>query len=95
MLQPYAATNSLNLSIWQEPKFLIQMDHFFGSTKYVEKNEKNNDNNNNNNNNCQKYVIACALAETEDHINSFQVEFPSLYHPKTSENLWFLIYFYV
>ena len=38
-------------------------------------------------------LIFCALPEAEDHINSFQVDFPSLYHLKTSENLWFLIFF--
>ena len=32
----------------------------------------------------KKYVIACALPETEDHIHSFQVDFPPLYHLKTS-----------
>ena len=32
----------------------------------------------------KKYLIVCALPETEDHINSFQVKFPSLYHQKTS-----------
>ena len=29
----------------------------------------------------KKYLIVCALPETED---SFQVKFPSLYHQKTS-----------
>ena len=67
MLQPYAATSSLNLSFEQELKFLIQMDHFFASTTYVEKNEKRKKKKNN----CQKYFITCALPETEDHINSF------------------------
>ena len=66
MLQPYAATSSLNLSFGQELKFLIQMDHFFASTTYVEKNEKRKKKKNN----CQN-LITCALPETEDHINSF------------------------
>ena len=35
----------------------------------------------------KKYLIACALPETEDHINSFQVDLPSPYHLKASENL--------
>ena len=29
----------------------------------------------------------------EDHIDSFQVNFPSLYHLKPSENLWSFIFF--
>ena len=39
-----------------------------------------------------QYLIVCALAETEDHINSFQVEVHSPCHLRTSENLWFLIF---
>ena len=53
---------------------LIQMDHFFCSTTYLEKNEKKLT--------AKKYVIVCALLETEDHINSFQVDFPSIYQSK-------------
>ena len=30
--------------------------------------------------NCQKYLIVCALTETEDHINPFQVDLPSPHH---------------
>ena len=41
----------------------------------------------------KKYVIVCALPETEDRINSFQVKFPSLYCLKASANLYFLIFF--
>ena len=41
---------------------------------------------------CKKYLIVCALTETEDHINSFQVEVHSPCHLRTSENLWFLIF---
>ena len=37
-------------------------------------------------------ITVCALPETEDHINSFQVDFPSPDHLRTSENLWFLIF---
>ena len=41
---------------------------------------------------CKKYLPVCALTETEDHINSSQVEVHSTCHLKTSENLWFLIF---
>ena len=41
---------------------------------------------------CKKQLIVCALIETEDHINSFQVEVHSPYRLRTSENLWFLIF---
>ena len=40
----------------------------------------------------QKYLIVCALTETEGHINSFQVKVHSPCHLRTSENLWFLIF---
>ena len=36
---------------------------------------------------CKKYLIVYALTETEDHINSFQVEVHSPCHLRTSENL--------
>ena len=41
----------------------------------------------------KKYAIVCALLETEDYINSFQVEFSYLYYLKASANLYFLIFF--
>ena len=62
-------------------RVLIQMDHYFSSKTYLEKN------NNNNNKNVKKYAIVCALPETDDHINPFHVDFPYLFHLKTSENL--------
>ena len=37
---------------------------------------------------CKKYLIVCALTETEDHVNSFQVEVNSPCHLRTSENLF-------
>ena len=40
----------------------------------------------------KKDLIACALPETEDHINSFQVNVHSPCHLRTSESLWFLIF---
>ena len=40
---------------------------------------------------CKKYLIVCALTETEDHVNSFQVEVHSPCHLRTTENLWFLV----
>ena len=51
------------------------MDYFFCSATYLEKNEKTLTS--------KKCVIFCALPETEDCINSFQVGFHSL----SSENL--------
>ena len=56
-------------------RVLIQMNHFICSRTYWEKMKKKY---------CKKYLIACALTETEDHINSFQVEV----HSMSSENLW-------
>ena len=41
---------------------------------------------------CKKYLIACPLTETEDHINPFQVEVHSPGHLRTSENLCFFIF---
>ena len=32
----------------------------------------------------KKYLIVCTLPETEDHINSFQVDLSSPHHLKTS-----------
>ena len=52
-------------------RVLIQMNHFISSRIYWEKMKKKN-------------LIACALTETEDHTNSFQVEV----HSMSSENLW-------
>ena len=43
-------------------------------------------------NNCQKISLVCALPETEDHIDSFQVDVPSSCQLETSENLWVLIF---
>ena len=40
----------------------------------------------------QKHLIVRPLPETEDHINSFQVDVPSPYHLRTSENLWSLLF---
>ena len=60
------------------------MDHFFCSTTYLEKNEKELT--------AKNYAIVYALPETENHINSFQFDFHSLYHLKVFENLWFLIF---
>ena len=40
---------------------------------------------------CRKYLIVCALTETEDHVNSFQIEVQFPCRLRTSENLWFLI----
>ena len=37
----------------------------------------------------KKYAIVCALPETEDYINSFQVDFSCLYYMKASANLYF------
>ena len=54
---------------------LIQQNHFFCSTTCLEKIEIIN---------CQKSLIVCALPETEYHVNSFQVDLPSLHHLKTS-----------
>ena len=59
------------------------MNHFFSSTTCLDKIKKITTKNR---------IIVCALPETEDHINSFQVDFPSSDHPRTSENLWFLIF---
>ena len=71
------ATNSLNL-LSRSRRFFLQMDNFFWSTSYLEKKmEKNN---------CQK-ICHCLCFTRPDHINSFQVDLPSLYHLKTSENL--------
>ena len=39
--------------------------------------------------NCQKNLIVCALAETEDHITSFQVDLSSPRHLKTSGFCYF------
>ena len=38
----------------------------------------------------KKYLIVCALPETEDYVNLFQVDVLSLYRLKTPENFWFL-----
>ena len=43
-------------------------------------------------NNCQKISFVCALTETEDHLDSFQVDVPPPCHLGTSENLWVLIF---
>ena len=64
-------------------RVLIQMDYFFCSATYLEKNEKTLTS--------KKCVIFCALPETEDCINSFQVGFHSL----SSENLWKPLDFYI
>ena len=32
----------------------------------------------------KKYLIVCALPETEDHVNPFQVDYPSSHHLKPS-----------
>ena len=52
------------------------MDHFFGLTTNLKKKLKQRT--------AKKYVIDFALSETVDHINSFQVDFPSPHHLKTS-----------
>ena len=57
-------------------RVLIQMNHFICSRTYWEKMKKKKC--------CKKYLIVCTLTETEDHINSFQVEV----HSMSSENLW-------
>ena len=37
----------------------------------------------------RKDLIICSLPETEDHINSFQVNLPSAHHLKTSGFCYF------
>ena len=55
----------------------------------LRKNEKKSNNNNNNKKKevtAKKYLIVCALPET-DHINSFQVDIPSPCHLRTFKSL--------
>ena len=56
-------------------RVLIQMNHILCPAKCLEKMKKLA---------AKKFLIFCALLETEDHITSFQVDVPSPYHLKTS-----------
>ena len=78
-LQKIDALNSLNLSFGLELKssysnelFLLLNDLFRKKFKKLT---------------AKIYLIDCALPETEDHINSFQVDVPSPRHLKISGNL--------
>ena len=71
-----SAMNSLDLSFGQELKSSYTNKSFLllGNTICLEKIKKT----------AKKNIIVCSLPETEDHVNSFQVGFPSPYHLKTS-----------
>ena len=69
-LQKIDGLNSLNLTFWLGAwEFLFKWLISFAQEHIEKKMKKEN-------------LIACALTETEDHINSFQV------HSMSSENLW-------
>ena len=71
-LQKIDGLNSLNLTFWLGVwEFLFKWIISFAQ-EHIEKKWR------------KKNLIACALTETEDHINSFQVEV----HSMSSENLW-------
>ena len=75
--------NSLNLSfLGQELKSSHSNKSFLLLNNVFRKNEKNW---------LPKYLIVCALTETEDHINPFQVHLPSPHHLKTSGFWYFLV----
>ena len=79
--------NSLNLSFGQELKSSYSNESLILLKNMFRKNGKKK-----NLIIAQKHLIVCPLPETEDHINSFQVDVPSPYHLRTSENLWSLIF---
>ena len=71
-LQKIDGLNSLNLTSWVGVwEFFFKWIISFAQ-EHIEKKWR------------KKNLIACALTETEDHINSFQVEV----HSMSSENLW-------
>ena len=74
-----AATNYLNLSFGLASKSSYSKGSFLLLNNIFRKKMKKT--------NFQKFVIVCALPETEYHIYSIQVNFPTPYHLKTSENL--------
>ena len=77
--------NSLNLTFWVGVwEFLFKWIISFAQGRIEKKKKKKKY--------CKKYLVVCALTETEDHINLFQVEVHSTCHLRTSENLWFLIF---
>ena len=79
-LQKIDGLNSLNLTFWLGAwEFLFKWLISFAQEHIEKKMKKEN-------------LIACALTETEDHINSFQVEVHSPCHLRTSENLWFVMF---
>ena len=68
-LRKIAVMKSLNLSFGQDLKSSYSNESFISLAQQNEITAK-------------KYLIARALPETEDHVDSFQVDVPS-------ENLWF------
>ena len=81
--------NSLNLSFGQELKSSYSNESLILLKNMFRKNEKKK---NKKLVIAQKHLIVRPLPETEDHINSFQVDVPSPYHLRTSENLWSLLF---
>ena len=63
-------------------EFVFKKKYFFWSTTCLEKMKKIN---------CQKKFHGCAFLETEDYINSFQVDLPSPHCLKTSGFLYFQV----
>ena len=84
-LQKIDGLNSINLAFWVGVwEFLFKWIISFAQERIEKKKKKKKY--------CKKYLVVCALTETEDHINLFQVEVHSTCHLRTSENLWFLIF---
>ena len=75
-LRKIAAINSLNLSFGKEWKSFYSNESLFLLLNNIFRNDEKKSI-------AKKYLIACALPETEDHIDSFQADVPSPYPLKT------------
>ena len=78
--------NSLNLSFGQELKRSYLNESFLLLNNMFRKNEKKKIIIT-----AKKFLIVFALPETEDHINSFQINLPPPYHLKTSGFLYLYV----
>ena len=83
-LRKIAAMNSLNQSfLGQELKSFYSNKSFLLLNNMFRKKWKNLT--------AKTYLIVCALTETEDHINPFQVDLPCPHHLQTSGFWYFLV----